>query len=104
VFLALWIFTIVITSCLVILKKSRLADVRQLINQTATGRAVTTAAFPNLCEGQVSTKEWVRTAGKEMIVVKYKADGKILESSESAPSTGAEGGAERTTGNAIAKA
>ncbi|KAF8536096.1 hypothetical protein BDD12DRAFT_891049 [Trichophaea hybrida] len=87
-FLTLWLFT----SHFVMLseKKSKLADVRQLVNHTATGRAIMTTAFPDMCEEHVSTKEWVRTAGKEMIIVKYKTQGKTLESSESAsaPSTG----------------
>jgi len=82
-FLTLWLFAIIFLLCLVFLKKSKFADVRQLVNHTATGRAVTTTAFPDMCEGHVSTKEWVRTAGKETIVVKYKTDGKNLESPES---------------------
>ena len=83
IFLTLWLFAIIFLLCLVFLKKSKFADVRQLVNHTATGRAVTTTAYPDMCEGRVSTKEWVRTAGKETIIVKYKTDGKNLESPES---------------------
>jgi hypothetical protein len=100
ILLIFWVSSILIMIVFVVLKKAKIEDLRQLINQTATGRVVTMAQFPELCERNVKTKEWAKTAGKEVIVIRYKTGKSGVGESEEASEAGEveEGEVERIEG------
>ncbi|KAF8471243.1 hypothetical protein BDZ91DRAFT_781036 [Kalaharituber pfeilii] len=52
---------------------SSIPVLRELLNQTSTGRVVTNLAYPELCPANATSKEWVRRAGmKKMGFVRIR--------------------------------
>ncbi|KAG0637151.1 hypothetical protein HOY80DRAFT_1085643 [Tuber brumale] len=67
VVLAMWIASLFIALQMLIVSRVSLAVVRELINQTGTGRYVTNFLYPETCGESAPTKVWVSVAGKKNI-------------------------------------
>ncbi|KAG0634520.1 hypothetical protein HOY80DRAFT_1098245 [Tuber brumale] len=75
VILAMWVASLVIAFQMLILSRVSLAVVRELINQTGTGRYVTNFLYPETCAESASTKDWVSVAGNKKIgLVSFSRD------------------------------
>lgn len=60
------VVAIVVSAALLmwLLSRFSLAMMRQLLNQTATGRVATNLLYPSLCDPAAETKQWVAEAGQ----------------------------------------
>ncbi|KAG0634519.1 hypothetical protein HOY80DRAFT_1098240 [Tuber brumale] len=67
VILAIWVASLSAALQMLIASKVSLAVVRELINQTGTGRYVSNFLYPETCAEGASTKDWVSVAGKKKI-------------------------------------
>ncbi|KAL7273323.1 hypothetical protein RUND412_003826 [Rhizina undulata] len=65
--LALWIAISAIALFLWISSRVTMALLKQLINQTSTGRTVTNMLYPDVCPADAATKKWVKTAGRKTV-------------------------------------
>lgn len=68
-FLSLLLVAILISAALImwISRRFSLSVLRQLLNQTSTGRAVTNVLYSDLCDPDAPTSEWVEKAGKSRL-------------------------------------
>jgi len=64
IFAALWVVLGVTFLLVVLFVGTRLAHIRQLLNQTATGNVVTNVVDPHSCPHDAPTKQWARAVGK----------------------------------------
>ncbi|KAG0637128.1 hypothetical protein HOY80DRAFT_890179 [Tuber brumale] len=67
VILAMWVASLFIALLMLIASRVSLAVVRELINQTGTGRYVANFLYPETCVESTSTKDWVSVAGRKNI-------------------------------------
>ncbi|PWW72588.1 hypothetical protein C7212DRAFT_286009 [Tuber magnatum] len=65
--LAIWVASLFIALLMWIASRVSLVVVRELINQTSTGRSVTNLLYPEVCEHSAPTKVWVTSAGRKKI-------------------------------------
>ncbi|KAG0637130.1 hypothetical protein HOY80DRAFT_1085539 [Tuber brumale] len=67
--LAMWVASLFIAMLMLIVSRVSLAVVRELVNQTGTGRSVTNLLYPETCAKSAPTmdKDWVSVAGKKKI-------------------------------------
>lgn len=72
IFLAIFVVTLITLQVLIVTKKTSIHNVRQLLNMTGTGRAITMTQSPGAFPPNASTKEWLESAGKEIIIVPYR--------------------------------
>ncbi|KAG0639774.1 hypothetical protein HOY80DRAFT_1136510 [Tuber brumale] len=93
VILVMWVASLFIALLMWIASRVSLAVVRELINQTSTGRSITNLLYPEACAHSAPTNVWVKNAGrKEMGFVSLRgkgddADGTIGEAGTRAAGT-----------------
>ncbi|CAZ80243.1 unnamed protein product [Tuber melanosporum] len=94
--LAMWVASLFIALLMWIASRVSLAVVRELINQTSTGRSITNLLYPEACAHSAPTRVWVKNAGrKKMGFVSLREKGDDGDGSISDAGT-REGGAQRT--------
>jgi hypothetical protein len=54
-----------------IARRFSVAGLRQLLNQTSTGRTMTSILYPELCDPRAPTKEWIEKAGTVQLAPVY---------------------------------
>ena len=63
IILVFLIAVIILALFMWVTRRFKLAVLKQLLNQTATGRTVTNILYPELCDPQAPTSEWLDKAG-----------------------------------------
>jgi hypothetical protein len=82
VFLAIFLVFMSLLLFFVVTKKTSIENVRQIMNMTGTGRAVTNAHSPSAAAASARTKDWVRSTGQEIVRVPYKTKNKEYDGME----------------------
>lgn len=67
ILLILWVILCLIAFILWISSRVTLSALRQLLNQTGTGRAVANVIYPDMETSTASTRHWIQTSGKMIL-------------------------------------